>query len=71
MPALVVAFTAAAWLMGVVLRGTDVLVNQLSVVQGAAWSAVGGGVSDARVDVLRWEDGRHLFLKSGEGDPSA
>lgn len=36
-------------------------------VEGAAWSAVRGSLSDARVDLLRWDDGRHAFLKTGVG----
>jgi aminoglycoside phosphotransferase len=45
-----------------------------AAVDGASWSSVRGGLSDARVDVLRWPDGRHAFLKSGAGpasDPEA
>jgi aminoglycoside phosphotransferase len=38
-------------------------------VAGASWSAVRGGLSDARVDLLRWPDGRVAFLKTGAGDP--
>lgn len=34
---------------------------------GSAWSSVTGSLSDARVDLLRWPDGRHAFLKSGRG----
>jgi aminoglycoside phosphotransferase len=41
-----------------------------AAVHGAAWSAVRGGVSGARVDLLRWDDGRHRFLKSAPGDPA-
>jgi aminoglycoside phosphotransferase len=41
-----------------------------AAVQGATWSAVRGGVSDARVDLLRFADGTHRFLKSAVGDPS-
>jgi aminoglycoside phosphotransferase len=39
-----------------------------AAVQGATWSAVRGGVSDARVDLLRFPDGTHRFLKSAAGD---
>jgi aminoglycoside phosphotransferase len=39
-------------------------------VQGATWSAVRGGVSDARVDLLRFADGTHRFLKSAAGEPA-
>jgi len=36
-------------------------------VAGSTWSSVTGSLSDARVDLLRWPDGRHAFLKSGRG----
>ncbi len=35
-----------------------------AAVDGATWSSVRGGLSDARVDLLRFPDGHHAFLKS-------
>lgn len=38
--------------------------------EGASWSSVRGGVSDARVDLLAFANGSHRFLKSAGGDPA-
>lgn len=35
--------------------------------EGASWFGVQGGVSEARIDLLVWPDGRHAYLKSGPG----
>ena len=43
MPALVAAFTGVAWAVGVGMRGTDVVVSQIGIVQGAAGSDRGVG----------------------------
>ena len=59
---------ALAFVEGPPVRPIDALPDTVAAaVEGAAWSSVRGGLSDARVDVLRWPDGRHAFLKSGPG----
>ncbi len=50
MPLLAVVFTAAAWLLGVALRGTDVVINELAVVRGAADAE--RGLADAYIGVF-------------------
>jgi len=50
MPALIVVFTVAAFLLGVLLKGTSVVVNELAVVRGAAGSE--RGVADVYVGVF-------------------
>jgi len=49
-PALVVVFTAAAFVLGIVLRGTDVVVNELGIVRGAAGTE--RGMADIRVGIF-------------------
>ncbi len=50
MPALVVVFTVAAFVLGVVLRGTDVVINELGIVQGAA--GTDRGMADVYVGIF-------------------
>ena len=60
--------SALAFVEGPPVAPVDLLPDVIAQrVEGATWSAVRGGVSDARVDLLRWPDGRHAFLKSGVG----
>jgi hypothetical protein len=50
MPALALAFTGASYLLGVALRGTDVIVNELAVVRGGAGAEE--GLADTYVGVF-------------------
>jgi hypothetical protein len=50
MPALIVVFTVAAFLLGVLLKGTTVVVNELAVVRGAA--GTDRGVADVYVGIF-------------------
>ena len=50
MPALVVVFTVAAFVLGIALKGTSVVVNELGVVVGAA--GTDRGMADAYVGVF-------------------
>jgi hypothetical protein len=49
-PALAVAFTVAAFMLGIVLRGSSVVVNELGVVRGAA--GTDRGVADVYVGIF-------------------
>jgi hypothetical protein len=50
MPALALAFTLAAFMLGVLLRGTSVVINELAIVRGAA--GTDRGIADAYVGIF-------------------